>query len=138
VWYLEADAQWRPAQGVGLNGEVRYMGLGHADSSTAYYQPRSWRGGLELELRPKGLRSTVLTVSSQFASALKVTQRGAKGTSVLKMPAYVDLGLRLDWNYSERIDLWMRADNLLCQPIYEWATYRALGIGVRGGVKMSF
>jgi hypothetical protein len=138
VWYLEADAQWRPAQGVGLNGEVRYMGLGHADSSTAYYQPRSWRGGLELELRPKGLRSTVLTVSSQFASALKVTQRGAEGTSVLKMPAYVDLGLRLDWNYSERIDLWMRADNLLCQPIYEWATYRALGIGVRGGVKMSF
>lgn len=139
VWYLEAEGQWRPTEGLNFKGDLKYMGLGHADSTTDYYKPRSWRGGVELQLRPEGFRSTVLSVSTQFASALEVTQRGIAGTStVVRMPAYVDLGLRLDWNYSERIDLWMRADNLLCQPIYEWATYRALGIGVRGGVKMSF
>jgi hypothetical protein len=48
------------------------------------------------------------------------------------------LGLEASWRWSERVNVWLRGDNLLNQPIYHWATYRALGAGVRMGVSMTF
>lgn len=138
LWYLEAEAHWRPEGGFGLKGGVKYTGLGSSYGATDYYRPRNWRGNVEVELTPVGYDRLSIVASTEWASGMEVTMRSASGSSVLEMPGYVDLGLRGSWRYSERMDIWLRADNLLCQPIYEWATYRALGIGFRGGVRLSF
>lgn len=58
--------------------------------------------------------------------------------TLMEIPSYVDLGAEVEWLHSDRIEFWLRGDNLLNQPIYHWATYRALGAGVRLGARMSF
>lgn len=138
LWYLEAEALWRPVSGVNIKGGVSYVGLGRAESATDAYRPRNWRGNVELELHPEGIERLTIAATTRLASSMEVTQRGPAGSSLLRMPGYVDLGFRGTWRHTERMDFWLRVDNLLCQRIYEWATYRALGIGFRGGVKMSF
>jgi len=50
----------------------------------------------------------------------------------------VDMGCEVAWRYRQNVNLWLRGDNLLNQPIYHWATYRAPGIGMRLGASMSF
>ena len=54
------------------------------------------------------------------------------------MPGYVDLGMRAEWEFTNKLVVWLRGDNLLNQTIYEWATYRALGVGGRVGVAITF
>lgn len=138
VWYMEADMLWRPEGNISVSAGVKRTALGSADSSTDYYRPRTWRGNVEVEFHPENYDRLSVVASTQWANRMEVTQRGVNGSSVLTMPGYIDLGVRVSWRYTENMDFWLRADNLLCQPIYEWATYRALGIGFRGGVRMSF
>lgn len=138
LWYAEAEALWCPLGALNLSAGVKYTSLGCNDSATDHYRPRNWNGHVELEVRPTSVKRLSVIASTRWASAMEVTQRGVAGSSVLTMPSYVDLGLRANWRQTERMDFWFRADNLLCQPIYEWATYQSLGIGFRGGVRVSF
>lgn len=138
VWNMEAEAQWRPHYSFNLLAGVKYTSLGSNDSATDHYSPRKWRGDVELKVRPASLERLSVVVATRWATPQEVTLRGVESSSVLEMPGYVDLGVRGNWHYSQRMDLWLRVDNLLGQPIYEWATYRTLGVGFRGGVKLSF
>ena len=67
-----------------------------------------------------------------------VTKVSGSGAELMEVPSYFDLGLEASWRWSERVNVWLRGDNLLNHPIYHWATYRALGAGVRMGVSMTF
>ena len=57
---------------------------------------------------------------------------------LMEVPSYFDLGAEISWRWSERVNVWLRGDNLLGQPIYHWATYPSLGAGARMGVSMTF
>lgn len=136
VWYADAQALWRPLQRFSLEGRVRYVALGSAESHSDEFSPRTWNARLEVVGRP--LSRLTLALSGEWASAMSVTLKGVEGSSIIEMPSYVDLGIRAEWQQSESLYFWLRGDNLLNQPIYTYAAYKGLGAGFRVGVRISF
>ncbi len=138
VWYADAEVRYRPSESLDMVARAGFVSLGRAESSTAHFQPRKWSASGEVRWQP--LSRLTLTARCECKSKMEVTVVGAdfKSTTTLEMPAYCDLGVGAEWLWSERLVVWLRGDNLLNQPIYHWATYRALGAGARIGVKMIF
>lgn len=136
VWYADAEISWRPVQRFSLDGRFGFRSLGKAAESTAEFSPRRWN--IEGEAVWMPLRRLSLVLRGAWRSSMGVTQLGASGAQMVEMPSYFDLGVEASWRWSERVNVWLRGDNLLNEKIYHWATYRALGAGARMGVSMSF
>lgn len=137
VWYAEAEALWRTTRWMSVEGAVRYTSLGEADSATAEFRPRSWEGGLEMRFVPA--KRWNIALGGEWKSSMGVTCRKVDGSAeLMEVPGWFDLGVELSWRHSERTSVWLRGDNLLNEPIYHWATYKAPGIGFRMGVTMCF
>ncbi len=136
VWYVDAEVAWRPMQTLNLVAKVGYHGLGNAQSATAEFSPRKWRALGEAVWQP--VERLRVSARCEWRSAMSVTMVDGGQRSMMEVPSYVDLGAAVEWLHSERVEFWLRGDNLLGQPIYHWATYRALGAGVRLGARMSF
>ena len=138
VWYADAEMRYRPSERVDVVARAGLVSLGRAESCMAHFQPRKWSASGEVRWQP--LSRLTLTARCEGKSKMEVTVVGAdfRSTTLLTMPAYCDLGVGAEWLWSERLVVWLRGDNLLNQPIYHWATYRALGAGARIGVKMIF
>ena len=137
VWYADAEVMWRPSERLNVEAYAHFLTLGRAESSTAEYSPRKWTLGTKAEWAP--IKRLLLSASCEWKSAMEVTLVGAdfKG-STMSVPAYCDLGVGAEWLCGKSWSLWLRGDNLLNEPIYHWATYRALGAGFRLGAKMVF
>lgn len=136
VWYADAEALWRPVQTFSLEGRVRYTTLGVADSQSDEFSPRNLTVNVDALYRP--ISRLTLGLSAEWASKMAFTLREATASSALTLPSYCDLGLRAEWQQNERLHIWLRGDNLLNQPIYNFATYRGLGAGFRAGVRIAF
>lgn len=136
VWYADAEVLYRPSERFDVTARAGFVSLGRAESTTDYYSPRKWR--VESSLRWQPIERLSLAARCEWRSAMEVTMRSATANTVLEMPSYVDLGLSAEWQWNDRLSLWLRGDNLLSQPIYHWATYRALGAGLRLGARMTF
>lgn len=136
VWYADAEVLYRPSERLSVEANVGFTSLGKAESCTAYYSPRKWRVGAEA--RWMAARRLQLTARCEWCSAMEVTVQGASAQRVIEMPSYCDLGVGAEWLWKSNLTLWLRGDNLLGQPIYHWATYRAPGAGFRLGARMSF
>lgn len=136
VWYADAEATWRPSERLCVEVDAEYITLGSATGSTAYYSPRKWKVGGNVCWQPLG--SLRFTARCEWRSAMEVAVRSASAWSVVEMPSYCDLGVEAEWLVDEGVALWLRGDNLLNQPIYHWATYRALGAGFRLGASVRF
>ncbi len=136
VWYADAELSWRPSQRFSLDGRVSFQSLGKAQEATAEFRPRRWN--IEGEAVWMPLDRLTIVARGAFRSAMGVTKVSGSGAELIEMPSYFDLGLEASWRWSERVNVWLRGDNLLNEPIYHWATYRALGAGVRMGVSMTF
>lgn len=135
VWYADMELGWHPSEKFDAKAEVGYMALGRCDTSTAYYSPRKWRTLVEARWKP--LARLSVGAKCEWKSAMEVTQRGEVDT-ILEVPSYVDLGLEAEWLGGDGWSVWLRGENLLNQEIYHWATYRALGVGARAGVRLIF
>lgn len=136
AWYVDAEVAWRANQRLSLVAEAGYHGLGKMECYTAEFSPRKWRLAARTEWQPtKRLR---LSARCEWRSKMGVTVIGDGVGVMMDIPSYVDLGAEVEWLHSERMEFWLRGDNLLGQPIYHWATYPALGAGVRLGARMSF
>lgn len=137
VWYGEGELLWSPRRWLRVDASVRYVALGAAESISAHFEPRHWNTHL-------GARYDVgeefsFALAADWASSMTLTCRQAGvADSLLEVPSYVDLGVEAEWHRTARTTLWLRGENLLNQPIYNWATYRAPGIGFRLGARMSF
>lgn len=136
VWYADAEIMWRPSSKLDAKAYVGFTTLGKAESTTAYYSPRKWRVGSEAHWMP--FRRVRVVARCEWRSALEVSVQGASAQRVIEMPAYCDLGVGAEWLWKKNLTLWLRGDNLLNEPIYHWATYRAPGAGFRLGARMSF
>ncbi len=137
VWYGEAEALWRATRTMTLEAGVRYTSLGVAESATAEFRPRSWEGHLEMRLVPA--KRWEVRVGGEWKTAMEVTCRKVDGSAeLMEVPGWFDLGVEGVWHRSERTSVWLRGDNLLNQPIYHWATYKAPGAGFRMGVSICF
>lgn len=136
VWYIDAEALWRPVQNFSLEGRVGYVALGVADSQSDEFSPRALTASVEALYRP--ISRLTVGLAAEWASKMTFTVRDAATSSALELPAYLDLGVRVEWEQSERLHIWLRGDNLLNEPIYNYATYRGLGAGFRAGVRLSF
>lgn len=136
VWYADAEMLYRPSERLSVEANVGFTSLGKAESSTAYYSPRKWR--VEGNVRWQPMERLSIVARCEWRSAMEITVREATADTLLELPSYVDLGLSAEWLWNERLSLWLRGDNLLGQPIYHWATYRAPGAGFRLGARMSF
>ncbi len=136
VWYADAELSWRPMQRFSLEGRVGFQSFGKAQKATAEFRPRRWN--IEGEAVWMPLDRLTFVARGAFRSAMGVTKVSGSGAELMEVPSYFDLGLEASWRWSERVNVWLRGDNLLNQPIYHWATYRALGAGVRMGVSMTF
>lgn len=137
VWYADAEVAWHANQRFTVEGRVNFLSLGRAESATAEYRPRKWSIGGEAQWKP--LAKLTLTTRCLWRSAMGVTKSTSDlRATLIEMPSYIDLGVEALWQHSERVGVWLRGDNLLNEPIYHWATYRSLGIGVRGGVSIAF
>lgn len=137
VWYGEGEVMWRPRRWMSFEGSVRYTSLGAAESATAEFSPRKWQ--THVGARYDWGRRLSFGVRADWASSMSVACRQTGVADVtLEVPSYVDLGVEAEWHHTERTALWLRGENLLNQPIYHWATYKAPGAGFRLGVRMSF
>ena len=136
VWYADAELSWRPVQRFSLEGRISFQSFGKAQKATAEFRPRRWN--IEGEAVWMPLDRLTIVARGAFRSAMGVTKVSGSGAELIEIPSYFDLGLEASWRWSERVNVWLRGDNLLNQPIYHWATYRALGAGVRMGVSMTF
>ena len=136
VWYVDAEVAWRPTQALSLVAEGGYHGLGEMANANVGFSPRKWRLAARTEWQPTDhLR---LSARCEWRSKMGVTLINNGVGTMMDVPSYVDLGAEVEWLHSESMEFWLRGDNLLGQPIYHWATYPALGAGVRIGARMSF
>lgn len=137
VWYADAELCWYPLRTLSMGVAAHFMTLGKAESATAEYKPRKWNLRGEVCWQPAERWSVKLR--GEWKSSMGVTKVDLGGSkSLVRVPAYVDMGCEVAWRYRQNVNLWLRGDNLLNQPIYHWATYRAPGIGMRLGASMSF
>jgi hypothetical protein len=136
IWYADAEVAWRPMQALNLMVKAGYHGLGKAESATAEFSPRKWNVLTQVVWEP--IDRLRVSARCQWRSAMSVTVVNGDQRSMMEIPSYVDLGAEVEWLHSDRVELWLRGDNLLNQPIYHWATYRTLGAGVRLGARISF
>lgn len=136
VWYADAELKWRPSSRFEILARGGYISLGKAQSASDYYSPRKWSA--ESVVRWQPLRRLTLTARCEWKSAMELSVRGASAEKSLALPSYCDLGVGAEWLCGESLSLWLRGDNLLCQPIYHIATYRAPDMGVRLGARMRF
>lgn len=137
VWYVDGELMWRPNRWWRIEGRLNYTTLGSAESATAEFRPRAWKSHLGLCYTPTS--RWTFGLGADYASAMGVTFEATDGScSLMEIPSYVDLGISAEYAYSQSVGLWLRGSNLLSQPIYHWATYRAPGAAVQMGVRMSF
>lgn len=138
LWYAEGAFTWSPLRNLTVEGDVRWNTPRYHSTAVGNhaYSIRAVKGGVSVAYAPiKRLRFAVEAAAATATSAQLVRTDGTLGE--VAMPAYVDLGVRAEWLASSTCTVWLRGDNLLDQPIYEWASYRALGIGARVGVSLT-
>ena len=136
VWYVDAEVAWRPMQTLSLMAKAGYHGLGRAESATADFSPRKWNALAQVVWEP--MDRLRVSARCEWKSKMEVTVVDNFVGTLMEIPSYVDLGAEVEWLHSDRVEFWLRGDNLLGQPIYHWATYRTLGAGVRLGARISF
>ena len=145
MWYVEGAFGWTPLRGLSVEGGVRFNAPHYHTEAAVVgdnaYSIRKLKGQLALRYSP--LKRLHLCVSAEGATATsaQLVAKSGEGVEVcgeVAMPGYIDLGLSAEWQFTNRLTVWLRGDNLLNQTIYEWATYRALGVGGRVGVALTF
>ena len=141
MWYAEGAFAWQPLRTLSVEGSVRWnTPRFHSDAAEVgnhAYSIRELTGSLAVNYSPLerlhltlGAKATTATSAQLLCANFRVGE--------VEMPGYVDLGLRAEYDVNDRFVVWLRGDNLLNQDIYEWATYRQLGISGRVGVSVSF
>ena len=141
MWYAEGAFAWRPLRNLSVEGNVRWntprFHSQEAEMGNHAYSIRELTGSLAVNYSL--LNRLHLSVGAKAASATSAQLLCDNSPmSEVAMPAYVDLGARVEFDVNERFVVWLRGDNLLNQEIYEWATYRQLGISGRAGVSLTF
>ena len=59
-------------------------------------------------------------------------------SGIVTVPAYVDLGVYLDWYVGKGCTIFAEGNNLLNMPIYRWVFYREMGASFTAGIKLQF
>lgn len=141
MWYAEGVAAWQPLRNLVVRGGVKWnMPRFHSQATTEAdhaYSIREVEGSLAAAYQPiEGVNVELSAVAATATTAQMVDVAGTL-TSVA-MPAYVDVGLKVCYDVKPKLQVWLRGDNLLAQPIYHWATYREMGISGRMGVSLTF
>ncbi|MBE6201496.1 MAG: hypothetical protein E7134_04840 [Rikenellaceae bacterium] len=136
LYYAEAQAEYHPLRQLTISGAVEYkLPFGQSVEALAL-RPLEGRLGVEYALGSKWL----FGVKAHYAMAADYLcyKPATQTTELMTMPQYVDLGASVEWRVTERLSAWLVGDNLLGQTIYHLPTYRQLGAGVRGGVRIVF
>lgn len=145
MWYVEGAFEWTPLRGLSVDGGVRFnLPNYHTEAAVVgdnAYSIRKLKGHLAVNYSPIKRLHLALTAEGATSTSAQLVARGGDDFVVkgeVAMPGYVDLGVRAEWEFNNKLVVWLRGDNLLNQTIYEWATYRALGVGGRVGVAITF
>lgn len=145
MWYVEGAFEWTPLRGLSVDGGVRFNLPSYHTEATVVgdnaYSIRKLKGHLAVNYSPIKRLHLALTAEGATSTSAQLVARSGDGFVVkgeVAMPGYVDLGMRAEWEFTNKLVVWLRGDNLLNQTIYEWATYRALGVGGRVGVAVTF
>ena len=145
MWYVEGAFGWSPLRGLSVDGGVRFnLPSYHTEAAVVgdnAYSIRKLKGHLAVNYSPIKRLHLALTAEGATSTSAQLVARGGDDFVVkgeVAMPGYVDLGVRAEWEFTNKLTVWLRGDNLLNQTIYEWATYRALGVGGRVGVALTF
>lgn len=145
MWYVEGAFGWSPLRGLSVDGGVRFnLPSYHTEAAVVgdnAYSIRKLKGHLAVNYSPIKRLHLALTAEGATSTSAQLVARGGDDFVVkgeVAMPGYVDLGVRAEWEFTNKLTVWLRGDNLLNQTIYEWATYRALGVGGRVGATVTF
>lgn len=80
-------------------------------------------------------------VNENFYTNLFLNYVGSKFADIenkVEIPAYINLGLDVNYKYDEKMNLFIKFDNILNQEIYIWNKYKERGIFVSLGITWQF
>jgi vitamin B12 transporter len=128
----------------GVENALRFQIANNASATLAYtYSDANYENGTEAGRVPRNILSlgldfqptdkvnittTALTVSSQYSTR----------TSTTKQDGYTVVNVAGQYDLDERMQLWLRIDNLLDEDYEEVQTFQTSGVSVYSGVRFNF
>jgi hypothetical protein len=111
---------------------ANYYGYDLSSQKYAWHKP-GWDGSLKADynLRNKIVASAALSLIGQRHAMVAAPEK------VVKLPAYPNLNLGVEYKYTQAMSFWLKCDNISYNRYYEWNYYLAHNFMILAGFTYS-